>query len=78
MKAMSEIVKDKNVPIPKRRGGGRKCIYPWRSMEVGDSFHIPNTTTRQFAGRMTYAAKTLGVRFTTRAVDGGVRVWRTA
>ena len=37
---MFEIIK--NAELPKRKkGGGRKAIYPFSVMEVGDGFDVP-------------------------------------
>jgi hypothetical protein len=62
--------------------------YPFPDMEPGDSFLIPakngerqrlrqriRCAARRFAARRTMPD---GVRFTTRAVEGGVRCWRIA
>jgi hypothetical protein len=52
-------------------------------MDVGDSFFI-EATAEEMKARLasisrgaTAAGKKLGVQFTVRKVDGGVRVWRT-
>jgi len=71
------IVIEKGVPLP-ATGTGRPSIYPWRKMDIGDSFFIPGTTTKKFAGQAGRAAIRTGRRFSTRTVDGGVRVWRIA
>lgn len=79
-----EIDKGVAIPNPRQAAGGRPAIYPWREMGVGDSFLVSlnGDTTRKVQRRMTSlasaAAQRLGFRFSTRIVDGGVRVWRTA
>jgi hypothetical protein len=45
-------------------------------MEIGDSFFVANFTTKGFAGTVYSAGKRSGKKFTVRAMDGGVRVWR--
>ena len=56
--------------------------YPFSKMEVGDSFLVPldGSSTHEVQSRLAanggYWAKKLGVKFATRAVDEGVRVWR--
>lgn len=70
------IVKiEKGVPLV--RHGATK--YPWRSMEVGDSFFVP-TKRAKFAGQVGVAQRTTGFKFSTRCEtkDGveGCRVWR--
>lgn len=78
------IAVDKGIEIPPKNWsrGDRKCLYPWREMEVGDSFFIPNggkvREIRGVASRAGQAARYTGMKFTCRAVDGGFRVWRIA
>lgn len=69
----------KGIPIPvvKPRGGGagRKPVYPWREMVIGDSFLFPESV-----GRAAYAAA-IGAsrgdkRFVVRSVEQGFRCWR--
>ena len=73
---------EEKVPLPQPRLGGRK--YPWTEMKVGDSFIVTVDTEQQTAVQGTVAGsaraygKKHGQKFTTRIVDGGVRVWRTA
>ena len=68
---------DKQVALP-----SGKSKYPFASMDKEDSFFIPSdergtkrvvVAVRQAAKR--YAQGT-GLRFLTRVVDNGVRVWR--
>lgn len=79
-----EIKIDKNVPIPKKKGAGRKEKYPFSKMEITDSFLIKcssenlfkvqntlNTSAHRYAGRCTPTKK-----FKTARMDGGIRVWR--
>ena len=66
---------EKNIPLPPpARGNGEK--YPWRSMNVGDSFFIPGASSRKTGAHTNAAGKRTGFKFTSRAVDGGVRIWR--
>ena len=68
---------DKNVPLPNPDGFQGK--YPWRKMEVGDSFFVVGKKTNSLTG-CAYKLKELGMRFAFRTVteDGvkGVRAWR--
>jgi len=75
---MSEYKIEKDVPLPEAYQGGRKTIYPYASMEVGDSFFVPNTTQRQISGSVQTYQKLHGVKFATRKDGDGVRIWRTA
>lgn len=65
------------VPAPERNVKTRNSKYPWNSMQVGDSFFVADFTTKGFAGTVYSAGKRSGRKFTVRAMDGGVRVWRT-
>lgn len=69
---------DKGVPIPRRRygrRGPRPHVYPWAQMTVGDSFFVRGGG-RSVTSIMADAARAHGHRYTSRAVTGGVRVWR--
>lgn len=69
---------EKNVPIPQANAFGRNAKYPFRQMEVGDSFFASDTTVQKMSNNACgYKARGHGT-FTCRAVDGGVRVWRIA
>lgn len=67
---------DKGIPAPERENG-RPCKYPWRLMNVGDSFFVPGN-----ASGLHSTAKHCGIGIVTRVetVNGekGVRVWRIA
>jgi len=66
-----------NIPVPEITRK-RNNKYPWHAMQVGDSFFVANLTTKGFAGTCYSAGKRSGQKFTARAVDGGIRIWRTA
>lgn len=66
---------DKNIPIPADRRGKGRAKYPWRDMQVGDSFLVPKAINA-ISGTTSCAAKRLGFRFTLRTVEGGTRIWR--
>jgi len=38
---MFEIIKNAEIPQTRRPGSGRKAIYPFAHMEVGDGFDTP-------------------------------------
>jgi hypothetical protein len=69
-----EIQIDKGIPLPPQRR--RPMKYPWRTLKVGESFFVPERTAAEFSGNVRSAKKKTGHRYTTRTVDGGVRVWR--
>ena len=64
------------VPIAPIERKTRVSKYPWHAMEIGDSFFVADLTARGFAGSVYSAGKRSGKKFTVRAMDGGVRVWR--
>jgi hypothetical protein len=69
---------EKGIPIPPdMRGmtkGKRK--YPFAEMEVGDSILLEQ---KKASGIGSYAQKCLpGAKFSTRKVEGGIRIWRLA
>lgn len=77
------IAIDKGIPLPKPnaphpRG---KTRYPWRQMEIGDSFFVTGTAVNLRSG-FVYSSVLAGIRITIRQceVDGvkGARVWRVA
>ena len=86
---MSEFKVEKGVPVPPivRKGVTHKTKYPWREMEVGDSFFVPcrdgrdvRGMQRSFSGKK--RAAHYGIRTKTRqsTENGvlGIRVWRVA
>lgn len=64
---------DKNLPLPKERVRGN---YPYKEMEVGDSFHVPLGKMQVILNANYRASKQLGWKFIARKDDKGVRVWR--
>lgn len=74
---------DKNIPTPPP--SAPKALYPFRMMEVGDSFLIPcegDEEARLVQSRVMAAANSMLGKgcATSRKLPGGngVRVWRTA
>ena len=74
---------DKGVPITTVQRGKAAFgtgKYPFRDMEVGDSFFIPcpNEERRKMSSRVVSSARPLkpGVEIVTRFVEGGIRCWR--
>ena len=71
------MIIETNVPVPTESGRGRRAIYPFGDMNVGDSVFIEG----QAVGGSAYAAacqhgRLHGKKFTGRTVDGGLRIWR--
>ena len=73
------------IPIPPKKMGKNQALYPYADLEIGQSFlaaPIPGKSIRQTAmylgGLSAYFTKKTGRRFTSRVVEGGIRVWRFA
>jgi hypothetical protein len=72
-----EIKIESGVPLPPHQA--RNAKYPFSAMQIGDSFFVPNVTVSSLAGCMAHARhRDAGRIYTSRTVEGGVRVWRTA
>ena len=84
---MSEIVIEKNVPMPNGRRQPKKD-FPYAKMEVGDSFVVPvpdGVQVGQFSSKVRTQAhqwgkQNNGAKFSALLVDEQtkVRVWRVA
>ena len=70
------ITIDRDVPLPEGAGRGGPPKYPFRKMEIGDSFEAPNSAS------LVRSAHAFGSRngrkFATRRHGDQVRVWRVA
>lgn len=64
------------IPFPKE--GMWTTKYPWRELDVDQSFFVANATFRTMQSGASLAGRRLGKTFRARKVDGGVRVWRLA
>lgn len=66
--------------IPKR-GGGRPAIYPWRELEIGDSFFVGGLRHGEISGALRYASVRHGMKFAARVDQKngvkGLRIYRT-
>lgn len=76
---------EKSYPIPDACRTGARPKYPWRAMEIGDSFYVPrgDGSVRLLLARIRSLAATFGAKtdrsFRAVAIDNaGVRVWRIA
>ena len=65
-----EVSRDVPLPEPRRR-------YPYKVMEVGDSFLVAGGKLQVVCNANYRASKRLGRKFIARCEEGGVRVWRT-
>lgn len=68
---------DKNIPLPPHTG--HICKYPFREMEVGDSFFLPREDVGK-RGRPLFSkhGQQINIKLTVRKVKDGWRIWRTA
>ena len=74
---MSDEVKiDKGIPVP--NGSGATPKWPWKTMDIGDSFFAKDRKLSSFQPNAWRAGIRHGRKFACRTVEGGVRVWRTA
>ena len=74
-----DISIDKKVPMPPhpRRVGGVGQKYPWRQMNVGDSFLFPPDIKIQHASALAVGfGQAIDGKFSCRTTDEGVRCWR--
>ena len=78
---------EKGVPLPQRTGAGRRTIYPFDTMQSGDSFLVPSDLDTDEDKQLARVARSCvlanrrhGVqgRFIARAEKTGIRVWRTS
>jgi hypothetical protein len=74
---MTQIKIDKGVPAPNEHWSRNRVKYPFKSMEVGDSFFTETSRVAVTSAACGYARRN-GVKFTTRSENGGTRVWRIA
>lgn len=66
---------EKGIEIPKSQKKNLK--YPFRNMEIGDSFFVEkDRRLAAYSIVSQFARQNPPMKFTTRVVDGGVRVWR--
>ena len=73
---MEEYKIEKGVEIPKKPTRVYKSKYPWREMELWDSVLFRNVTLNLLNSSSYESGRSTGMKFKTRTVDGGVRVWR--
>ena len=79
----SEYQVEAGIPKPPRKSvGGRPTKYPW-NMEISDSFFVPagegeplNRLQIRVSGACSAWRQRHGGRYSTRQMDGGVRVWQ--
>ena len=65
---------EKNVPL---KAWKMESTYPFEQMEIGDSFFVENGNRITLGQAAAYQKRKHGQVYSVRAVDGGLRVWRT-
>lgn len=73
------MIIERGIAIPPQRGElMREALFVARQMRVGDSVFFEGAINNGNADvqRLVNAGKQIEQRFTTRQLDGGVRVWR--
>ncbi len=69
----------KGIPLPPTTRAVGIAVWPWPNMEVGDSVDITGEPVflKMVRTRVHSYARSADKSFTTRKVDGVLRVWRT-
>jgi hypothetical protein len=68
------ITIEQDIPIPPER---KRNIYPYKQMDVGESFLVPETKIQIVCNNNYRVSKLTGMKFIARREGSGVRVWRT-
>jgi len=68
----AQFAVDKGIPVPPT-----KAKYPWRTMEIGDSFLVTDKAKAASVRVATYKERVDGRRFLARPTSEGMRIWRT-
>lgn len=77
---------EKQIPLPPIGYSGRRNhVYPWKDMEVDDSFLVRCADTEEEVKKTfnnltkcrALQEKARGTKYALRHVRGGIRVWRT-
>ena len=77
---MFKVIDEINIPVPPvQTAGGRSPKYPFRNMEVGDvkRFIAEDDEIKRIQRAAAAYARRNHVKFVTRRLPDGVRVWRT-
>jgi hypothetical protein len=64
---------EKNIPLPPDK---KRNVYPYKSMEIGESFYVPQAKIQMICNYNNRAKKATGMKFIARKEEEGVRVWR--
>lgn len=68
---------ESGIELPGPDNAGRRGRYPWRALQVGDSFLFRKGVARRTAASMaSRMGQRLGVVYATRSMNTGIRCWR--
>ena len=72
---------EKEIEVPANKHFARPAIYPFATMEVGDSFFVPQIDGKPKSNGSIWssahkATNKFGFKFAVRTVAGGFRCWR--
>ncbi len=79
---LKSFVVERGVPLPPKprpgpHPGFLRKRYPFNAMQIGDSFFVAGSNTLRIQASLVDAAKrAIHGDWTTRRVEGGVRIWR--
>ena len=68
---ITKVDLDRNIPLPNPRQK-----YPYREMNIGDSFFVEGASLQNICNQNYRNGKTLNMSFIARSEDNGIRVWR--
>lgn len=68
---------ERGIPVPSHNKG-RRGLYPFRDMQVGDSFVVDQRRKASAQRAASFYGKSHGQVFTARSVPDGVRIWRVS
>ena len=75
---MIEIKIDSDIPIDANYTNGRPEKYPWRKMDIGDSFFVSSDmmSPKRVSTYAWEAGLRTGRKFACRRQEDGIRIWR--
>lgn len=74
---MIRVPAESGIPLPRPKQRKPRTVYPWLTMQIGDSFlYLGNRKTGSAVASKAGARH--GRTFATRFTDDGLRIWRTA
>jgi hypothetical protein len=77
MKEKPVIVLEHGIPVPPTLRGQQSTIYPWKEMNIGDSFLFPKgVSLKSASGSANKACRRYRMKFIVRSYGDGIRCWR--